>query len=385
MNGKTQHLSRRASIVGVGMTRQGEFGALEGEVLGVRALREAMADAGIEDKHRIDGLLGARQYDGSGIEPVSFSRLLGITPPVTATLDYPTAAYSLHHAAALVAAGICELVAVVYARNPPGAMKDISGAQEYDLVHGFFNAAAVHGLSWNAHMARYGTTTEVLGRIAVNQRQNARLNPLAAWTEPLSMDDYRQDEYLVWPLRSLDVCKVTAGGVAILVASAELARDCARRPVDFLAVGRQATHGLEHGEQMSHLSQRTIMEQLYGAAGITPADVDLLYVYDPTTVAVAAALENYGFCEPGAVESFVGDGSPIGLGGALPVNTHGGHLSEGYLLGLTHHVELVRQLRGEAGPRQVPGAAIAQYVGGGGIRPQFYQAATLFARGDRHA
>ena len=378
----TQHLSRRVSIVGVGMTRQGDHGDTDGTTLALRALRDALADAGIDDKHDIDGLIGAKQYDGSGIEPVSLCRSLGITPPVTAALDYPTAAYSMHHAAALVASGICSLVAIVYARNPPGSMKDVSGAQEYDLAHGFFNAAAVHGLSWNAHMAKYGTSTEVLGRIAVKLREHARLNPLAAWTEPLSMDDYRREEFWVWPLRALDVCKITAGGVAILVASAERARDCAKRRVDFLSVGRQATHGLERGEQMTHLSTLEIGRQLYGAAGIGPGDVDLLYVYDATTVAVAAALENYGFCGLGECESFVGDGERIGLRGSLPVNTHGGHLSEGYLLGLTHHVELVRQLRGECGPRQVASAEVAQYVGGGGIRPQFYQAATLFARGD---
>jgi|LauGreDrversion2_3_1035106.scaffolds.fasta_scaffold00854_4 acetyl-CoA acetyltransferase len=380
-----QHLSRRVAIVGVGMTRQGDHGQAEGPILAMQALREALADAGLEDKHRIDGLLGAKQYDGSGIEPVSFCRSLGLTPPVTATLDYPTAAFTMHHAAALVTSGICKLVAVVYARNPTGSMREISGAQEYDTVHGFFNAAAVHGMSWNAYMARYGTGTDVLGRIAVKQREHARLNPLAAWTEPLTMDDYFRDEPLIWPLRSLDICKVTAGGVAILVGSADMARDCAKLPVDFLSVGRQATHGLERGEQMSHLSRREMGQQLYGAAGITAKDVDLLYVYDPTTVAVAAALENYEFCEPGGCEAFVGDGERIGLNGSLPVNTHGGHLSEGYLLGLTHHVELVRQLRGECGARQVTGARLAQYVGGGGIRPQFYQAASLFCRGDWNA
>ena len=234
-------------------------------------------------------------------------------------------------------------------------------------------------------MAKHGTSTDVLGRIAVVLREHARLNPLAAWTDPLTMDDYRRDEYLVWPLRALDVCKVTAGGVALLLASGEMARDCAKPAVDFLAVGRQATHGLERGEQMSHLSVPELGRELHAAAGIEPQDVDLLYVYDPTTVAVAAALENYGFCAPGECEEFVGDGARIGLGGTLPVNTNGGHMSEGYLLGLTHHVELVRQLRGECGARQVAGAKVAQYVGGGGIRPQFYQAASVFARGDWNA
>ena len=376
---------RPVSIIGVGLTPQGDPGEATGQALALRALREAMADAGIEDRRRIDGVLGAKQYDGSGIDPVTFSRALGITPAVTGALDYPTAGYTLHYGISLIAAGLCELVAVVYGRNPPGAMRAISGAQEYDLTYGFFNAAAVHALAWTAHMARFGTTTDVLGRIAVQAREHARLNPLAAFTEPLSIEQYRASPPLFWPLRELDVCKVTGGGVAILLASAEVARDCAKRPVDVLALGRQASPGLEHGEHMSWLSTRGIGARMYAQAGIAAKDVDLLYVYDPTTVAVACALENYEFCEPGGCEALVGDGSAIGLTGTLPVNTHGGHLSEGYLLGFPHHVELVRQLRGEAGPRQVAAPEIAMYVGGGGVRAQFYQAGTLFARGAHRA
>src|SRR5262245_56740506 len=101
-----QQLSRRVSIVGVGMTRQGDHGNTDGTVLVLEALRAALADAGIGDKRRIDGLLGAKQYDGSGLDPVIFCRSLGITPPVTGALDYPTAGYTMHHAAALVASGI---------------------------------------------------------------------------------------------------------------------------------------------------------------------------------------------------------------------------------------------------------------------------------------
>ena len=136
---------------------------------------------------------------------------------------------------------------------------------------------------------------------------------------------------------------------------------------------------------MSFSPERRAAKQLYEAAGIGPQDVDVLFPYEATTVAAVAALENYGFCEAGECEAFVGDGSRIGIHGELPMNTHGGHLSGGYLIGLTHHVELVRQLRGECGPRQVPDAKVGLYASGGGIRAQFYHAATLFARGDWNA
>ena len=133
---------------------------------------------------------------------------------------------------------------------------------------------------------------------------------------------------------------------------------------------------------MSFFSSPQIGPRLFEAGGVSRDCVDALYVYDPTTVAVAAALENFGFCPRGGCEDFIGDGRRIGLGGELPINTHGGHLSEGYLVGFTHHVELVRQLRGECGPRQVNGAKVALYTGGGGVRAQYYQSATLFGVGD---
>lgn len=383
--GRQQALSRRVSIVGVGMTRQGMHGSADGYALALQAFRSALDDAGIRDKHQIDGLLGARQFDGSGIDPVLFARAAGITPAVSGALDYSTAAFTLHYGASLIAAGTCDMLAFVYGRNPAGSMVELSGAQEYDLVHGFFNAAAVHGLSWVEHMHRYGTSTEVLGRIAVQARRHAALNPDAALREPLSMEDYRASAPLIWPLRELDVCRMSGGAAAIIMASSDIARDCAKLPIDFLSVGREATHALERGVQMSFSPERRAAKQLYAAAGIGPADVDVLFPYEATTVAAAAALENYGFCKPGECEDFVGDGSRIGVGGELPMNTHGGHLSGGYLIGLTHHVELVRQLRGECGERQVPNAKVGLYASGGGIRAQFFHAATLFARGDWNA
>lgn len=372
----------KVAIVGVGMTHQGDHGDVPDQVLALHALQEAMADAGIEDKHRIDAILGARQYDGSGIDAVAFGRTLGITPAWSGALDYPVAGFTLHYAAMLIASGACGLVAVVYARNPQGAMRELSGAQSYDLSHGFVNAAAVHALAWSAHMARHGTTTDVLGRIAVAQRAHARLNPLSSWHDPLTLDDYRRDPLVIEPLRELDICKVTAGGVAILLAAPDIARDCAKTPVEVLALGREASHGLERGHHMSFFEAPRIADELFAAGGVAREDVDALYVYDPTTVAVAGALENFGFCPPGGCEDFVGDGSVLGLRGRLPLNTHGGHLSEGYLVGFTHHVELVRQLRGECGERQVPQARVALYTGGGGVRAQYFQSATLFARGD---
>ena len=115
---------------------------------------------------------------------------------------------------------------------------------------------------------------------------------------------------------------------------------------------------------------RSAAAQVYGAAGMTPKDVDVLLVSDASTVAIPLTLENYGFCEEGGSPDFIRSGA-IGPGGSIPVNTHGGQLSEGYLVGWLHHAELVRQLRGECGERQVPGARVAQYTTTGRFREDY--------------
>jgi len=232
-------MKRTVSIVGVGQTRQGNHGDADAYALALQAFEAALRDAGIADKHRVQGLLGAKQYDGSGIDPVLFARMAGITPGATGALDYSPAAFTLHYGAGLIMAGACDVLAVVYGRNPSGSLVDLSGAQEYDNVHGFYNAAAVHGLSWVEHMHRHGTTSEVLGRIAVQSRRHAQANPDAAFRAPMSMADWRDSAPLIWPLRELDVCKVNGGAAAIILAASDVARrECAKLPIDFLSIGR---------------------------------------------------------------------------------------------------------------------------------------------------
>ena len=159
--------------------------------------------------------------------------------------------------------------------------------------------------------------------------------------------------------------------VAIVMASAAIARDLRRTPVYLHAVGRQQTPAiLDNEDHFLCRGMRSAAAQVYGAAGMTPKDVDVLLVSDASTVAIPLTLENYGFCEEGGSPDFIRSGA-IGPGGSIPVNTHGGQLSEGYLVGWLHHAELVRQLRGECGERQVPGARVAQYTTTGRFREDY--------------
>lgn len=361
-------LSRKVAVVGVGTTHQGVHPGKSDYQLGVEALRLAMADAGIENRHRIDGVLGYKFY-GAGIDPIEFCKLVGMEPRVTGYLDYGTGGFTTQYAAMLIATGVCNLVACVFARNPAGAMDDFSGLpNEYDLTCGFVNAGAVAALGWTRHMARYGSTEEALGHVFVAARKHAALNPIAAFPDRVTLAEYLAAPYVLWPFRGYDICKVTAGAVALIFSRADRAGDFAKPPVYLLAVGRQQTpRMLEAGDQLLCFGMRMAAEQVYDAAGLGPADVDALFISDASTAAVIHTLENYGFCGEGDGQDFVKDGG-IELGGRLPINTNGGQLGEGYLVGWLHHAELVRQLRGECGHRQVSGAEVAQYCTTGRFR-----------------
>jgi acetyl-CoA acetyltransferase len=337
--------------------------------LGVDAFRAALADAGIEDRHRVDGVLTSRQL--SGIDPIEFCRNVGLNPRVTGDLDYSTGGFTTQYAAMLIATGTCDMVACVYGRNVGGAMGDFSGVATYDLDRGLVNANAVFAMGWSRYVAKFGATEEVLGHVAVAAHRHAALNPIAAWPQPLTMEQYLADEFVLWPFRSWDIARVTAGAVALIYARRDIAKDLAKPPVYLHAVGRQQAPRLyENDEHLLCGGMREAARQIYEAADMTPADIDLLCVSDACSAAVVHTLENYGFCGEGHTEEFVKDGA-IEIGGRLPVNPSGGQLGEGYLVGWLHHAELVRQLRGECGPRQVSGARVAQYCATGRRREDF--------------
>jgi acetyl-CoA acetyltransferase len=365
-----QTLSRRAAIVGAGSTPQALHPGKDRYRLALDAIRSALADGGVE-KGEIDGVLTTQQFDGSGLNSMDLSRLLGLNPRIAGQLDYSTAGYTTQYAAFLVATGVCETVLCAYGRNPPGAMTQYAGAIPEDPLSGLYQAAATAAFGWTQYSHLYGHHAETLGHIVVGARQNARLNPEAAFTDPLSLEDYLAQPYLIWPLREGDICKLTAGAVAVIITTPERAAEGPKAPVLFEGVGRQeAPRKLENDDHFMCRPMRLVADQVYSAAGMTPADIHVLAVYDGHSSAVVHTLENYGFCGEGEAADFVAEGK-IALGGSIPVNPHGGHLSGGYLVGWTHHVELVRQLRGEAGPRQVPGARVAQFTTTGRIREDY--------------
>lgn len=183
---------------------------------------------------------------------------------------------------------------------------------------------------------------------------------------PLTIEDYLAARYICEPLRLFDYCLVNDGGVALIVTTADRARRLDRPAVLLRGIGRsdlnrEATSLRPRLVEFYRPAQRRAAEQVYAMAGLGPAEVDVLQIYDSFSVHVPLALEGFGFCADGEVGRLLASGD-LGPGGRLPVNTFGGHLSGSYMQGWSHQAECVRQLRGEAGDRQVPGARTAQYV-----------------------
>jgi acetyl-CoA acetyltransferase len=261
-----------------------------------------------------------------------------------------------------VAAGIADVVVCYRAINARSEFRmggtgrapaPVPDAQ-YQAPYGFFAPPQQFAMYARAHMLAYGTTAEHFGHVAVSQRASAAKNPRARKRDPITMDDYLASRWVAEPLRLLDCCLETDGACAVVVTSAERARDLRRPPVliSGAAWGGGDSFYSDGTADLTVTEAARMAPRLYADAGIGPGDIDVAELYDCFTYSVIVQLEDYGFCAKG-------EGGPYAASGALPVNTHGGFLSEGYVHGINHIAEAVAQLRGDAGDRQVPGAEVA--------------------------
>lgn len=227
-----------------------------------------------------------------------------------------------------------------------------SGEAQFTAPYGVLTAPQRWSLIARAYMLKYGVTSRQFGAVAVSLRKKACLNSRAMMRTPISIEDHQNSRMISDPLRLLDCCLETDGACAFLVTTVERAKDLRQLPVYIMAA---ASGGGYHQGQWSDWAESTahrLAPTLFGRAGITPNDVGAAMLYDAFTYMVLVALEAYGFCKPGEAGHFVESGG-IEVGGTLPVNTHGGMLSEGYVHGFNQIIEAVEQLRGVAGKRQV--------------------------------
>lgn len=378
-----------AAVIGIGGSRVGRMPDDSVLTLAGEALSEAVRDAGLE-KEAIDGLI---VHIGSprGPDYDTVAHVFGLTPRFCAQTwahgRFTTTI--LTHAALAVCSGLADRVACLLsfknsdigrlgeANNPMffEQFREAGGPHSEESHIGMTSAIAGAAMGLDAYCRRYRADRELLGAVPTTFRRHALMNPSAMSKTPMTMEDYRNSRPIVDPLRLFDCSLVSDGAVCVIIGRKDLV-ESSQRPVWItgaqgtragrdtfifappgLGVVQQSTRRLTRQETRSHAA--------YQLAGVRPEDLNVLGLFDSFSPAPVYLLEDFGFCEAGEGLSWIQDGA-IGLGGRIPVNTAGGQLSEGQLNGWGQVRELIRQLRGEAGERQVPDARRGMWAMVGG-------------------
>jgi acetyl-CoA acetyltransferase len=359
------------AVAGIAESRLGEVGpGVTPLELIAEATAAALDDAGLR-KDDIDGLFTASAY--YGMPTVNVGEELGVRPRYSDSTNLGGASFVSHllHAAAAIAAGLCDVALVVYAstqRSDGGRLRSVVETNPHEAPFRPRYPVSMFALAAARHMYEYGTTRRQLAEVAVAARAWARLTPDAFARDPLTAEDVLASRTVSSPLTVRDCCLVTDGGGAVVVTSTERARSLRRPPAVLLGAGE--AHRQRAIAQMPDLTTTAAVEsgaRAYAMAGVGPSDVDVVQLYDAFTINPILFLEDLGFCAKGEGGPFVAGGA-IAPGGRLPMNTNGGGLSYTHpgMLGIFLIVEAVRQLRGEAGERQQPGVDVALVHGNGG-------------------
>ncbi len=374
----------RTAIVGIGVTEFSKESGRSTLQLACEAIKTAVEDAGL----RIEDIDGIVKYTLEATDENTLMSSLGI-PTLNFFADCPygggACIPTVMHAAIAVATGLAKYVVCYRSLNEfSGRRYGRIGSERVGLSARNFQDGflAPYGLmspvSWVAMLARrymyeYGATREHLGWVSIVCRENAQLNRRAMFFgRPIAMKDYLEARMIVEPFCLLDCCPDTDGAVAVIVTSAERARDLKQRPAYILAATQAtATDGetvtcyhrprISRGPESWYASQ-----ELWRVSGVTPNDIDVCQFYDAFSVMPIIQLEEYGFCGEGEGADFCWGGDRIRVGGDLPLNTAGGLLSEGYLHGMNLIVEAVRQIRGTS-TNQVNNVELSMSTAGVGV------------------
>jgi acetyl-CoA acetyltransferase len=372
-------LKGEVAIVGAADTAVGKLPGRTPAELCVEAAMAAMADAGI-DKSQVDGLVTCNAMAQPMLyHAEAIAEYLQIFPRycISVGAGGGTTFSILHHAASAIATGMADVILISMAdsmrsgltREQAMLVQSSTGHPQFEQPYGP-TVPAYYALIAQAHMAQYGTTESQFAEIAVAARAWAARNPAAQMREPITVEDVLASRMIADPLHLLDCSLVSDGGSAIIMTSAERARDFPHDPVYLLGAGEGHSH--EHISQAHDLTTSAAREsgaRAYAMAGASPDDMDLAQLYDCFTPTVLLELEDLGFCDKGEGGAFAESGA-LRPGGSLPVNTHGGLLSHchpgnpGSMFALT---ESVWQLRHTAGERQVADAELALVHAQGGI------------------
>lgn len=357
-------------IAGVGHTAHGKLPGRSTTSMNVEACRKALDDAGVE-KDLVDGLFV--KYPTSAHQSMygqTVAEALGIQPRIGGVWDQggATNISMISFAAMAIEHGQCEVALVTIADNPrTGTRQAYERGWGDDAVFGWFGTPAGYAMIARRHMEEFGTTHEQLGAVAMACRRHGANNPDAQLRKPLSADEYAASRPVVDPLRRDDCCLISDGGAAVVVTSADRARQLGvAAPVPILGFGQgQTSWEVAQRPKLTSTAAVASARTAFEMAGMTPRDIQVAQLYDCFTITVIMMLEDYGFCAKGEGGHFVEDGR-IEIGGALPVNTSGGLLSETGMPGMQLVIEGVRQVRGTSS-NQVPSVTASLVSNQGGI------------------
>lgn len=377
-----------AAVVGVARTpfwRRGESEPRTGDELACDVILDGLADAGLT----ADDLNGFVYY-GLTRDTALLAQMLGLPDvrfTVASTGGGGGSAGSLGIAAAAIEAGLASTVVCLrvlqqgrrrlgaaFAPSTPGS--SLASEADFYLTSGLISPGQMFSIVAKRHMHEYGTTREQLGEIVLTHRHHAQTRPDALRSRMLTMDQYLEAPFISDPLCRYDYCVENDAAAAVIVTSMDRAKDLAKHPVRIAASESGGEGRWGQGETwlgmpddiFASSGHRPVAARMYAKAGVTPRDVDVAEIYDNFSSNVLMQLEDYGLCGRGEGGSFAASGAIRWPDGAVPVNTHGGQLAEGFVAGMTHVIEAVEQLRGTA-INQVDGAEVALVTGGAAALP----------------
>ncbi len=374
----------RGKIAIVGASEADEIGTVPDKsvlTLHAEAARNALNDAGLK-MGDVEGLFTA------GVQANQLAEYLGVAPRYIDSTVVGGCSFIMHveHAMLALYAGVIKVAVITHgesARSRVGAaprQADPSQPQgQFEAPYGTFGPTTQFSLPATRHMHRYGTTREQMAEVSVATRKWAAMHPMAKMKDPITIDDVLNSRPICWPYSLLMCCLVTDAGGAIVLTTSDRARDLPRPPVYVLGTGEAVSH-----DMVSMMEDMTTSEcakvsgkAAFDMAGVTHKDIDVAELYDAFAFTPMLALEDLGFVKPGESGPFV-EGQCTAPGGDFPMNTNGGGLSYTHsgMYGMFTLIELTRQLRGEAGQRQVKDARIGIAHGPGGM---FAAASTLIA------
>jgi acetyl-CoA acetyltransferase len=364
---------RSIAVVGAAeTTRLGRIPDMSVIGLHADAALNAMADAGLTAKD-IDGVATA------GESPVAIAHYLGITPTWADGTAVGGCSFMLHvrHAAAAINEGLCKTVLITHGESGRsrvgGGGRFGAGASslagQFEAPYGPAGPPTMFTVPVLRYLKTYGLTVEDLAWVSVIQREWAAKNPRATFKDPITVDEVLNSPMIAWPFRLLMCCLVTDGGGALILTSADRAKDFPHKPVYILGTGESVETPMvsQMDDFTTSKAFRVSGKKAFEEAGITHADVDHLMIYDAFAHLPLYGLEDLGFCKPGEAAAFIRERNTA-PGGRLPLNTNGGGLSYMHsgMYGMYALQESVRQMRGIA-PAQIPGAKIAVSHGVGGM------------------